>query len=95
MKAFNFMTIAALAAVLLASQAVMAHDMFEKHRQHQQVKAVQWYNWITDQFALFIWCICAIVIFPVGTIVSFFGYPDLYAQMYDGVVSGTFRLAAY
>jgi hypothetical protein len=40
MKAFNFMTIAALSALLLASQAVMAHDMFEKHRQHQQVKAV-------------------------------------------------------
>jgi hypothetical protein len=41
------------------------------------------------------WVLSAVIVFPVGLIATLFGFPNVYANMYDGVVSGFLKLAAY
>jgi hypothetical protein len=41
---------------------------------------------------MIIWIISAIVVYPIGAISALFGFPDLYTDMYHGVVAGIFKL---
>jgi len=70
-----------------------AHDL--THSEDRHVMAVRWYHWFTDGFKLVMWVLSAVVVFPIGLIATFFGFPKVYASMYDGVVSGWLKLAAY
>ena len=81
-----------LACALLMTLAA-AHDL--THQEDHLVMATKWYNWFTDGFKLILWVLSAVIVFPVGLIASIAGFPKVYASMYDGVVSGFLKLAAY
>jgi hypothetical protein len=81
-----------LACALLMTLAA-AHDL--THQEDHLVMGTKWYNWFTDGFKLIMWVLSAVIVFPVGLIATLFGFPKVYANMYDGVVSGFLKLAAY
>lgn len=81
-----------LACALLMSLAA-AHDL--THQEDHLVMATKWYHWFTDGFKLILWVLSAVIVFPVGLIATLVGFPNVYASMYDGVVSGFLKLAAY
>lgn len=87
-------TILLFIACALLMSTVTAHDMFAEYP--HQVKAVQWYSWFTDMFALTVWLVSAIVVFPLGVLGTLFGLPDFYTWMYAGVVTGSswFKLSS-
>ena len=70
-----------------------AHDL--TYSENHNVMGVKWYNWFTDGFKMLMWVVSAIFVFPVGLIATLFGFPKVYANMYDGVVTGFLKLAAY
>ena len=78
--------------LLMLTHSVAGHDMLETHRQRQVQGGVEWYNWFTDQFCLLIWIVTVIVVYPVGAISTLIGFPDVYTDMYHGVVAGWFKL---
>jgi hypothetical protein len=90
MKTSTSIILAALATVMLVS-TVNGHEMFE-HKKLVQGTSVPWTAWFSDQFFLFTWVIAAVFIYPIGLICTLFGFPEVYASMYDSVVSGAFSL---
>lgn len=60
------------------------HDMFKKENSDHllEQKKRLWYYWYTDQVIVIMWVFAMIVIYPVGAITAFFGYPDLYSSWY-------------
>jgi hypothetical protein len=95
MKPCNALVMAALASLILLSTAtVSGHEMFE-HKKLVQGTQVPWTAWFSDQFFLFSWIIAAVFIYPIGLISTLFGFPEVYASMYDSVVGGAFSLTLY
>lgn len=88
-------TLLFIACALLIS-TVTAHDMFAEYPLNVQAGKTVWYSWFTDLFALAVWLVATIVVYPVGAIGTLFGNPDIYTWMYEGLVGKTswFKLSS-